>query len=39
MLIIRSWQLIAKVWSWPTADFRQPEKSISLYRPFRVLNF
>jgi len=27
------------VWRWPTADVRQHEKSISLYRSFRVLNF
>jgi hypothetical protein len=25
--------------NWPTADVRQHEKSISLYRSFRVLNF
>jgi hypothetical protein len=25
--------------AWPTADFRQPEKSISLYQSSRVLIF
>jgi len=24
---------------WPLADIRQPEKSLSPYRPFRFLNF